>query len=61
MYYVVVVWARDLLRTLSLGHPFTPQTDHSAMKQLLTNKMATGEQATGIRDGSKARKRGYAS
>ena len=42
---LAVVWSTDLFRTLLLGHQFVLSTDHSALKQLLTNKTTTGRQA----------------
>ena len=42
---LAVVWSTVLFRTLLLGHHFVLQTDHSALKQLLTNKTATGRLA----------------
>ena len=40
-----VVWSTELFRTMLLGHQFTLQTDHSALRNLLTNKVAQGRLA----------------
>ena len=42
---LAVVWSTDFFRTMLLGHHFTLQTDHSALRQLLTNKEAKGRLA----------------
>ena len=44
---LAMVWPADLFRTLllAMGHQFVLQTNHSALKQLLTNKTATGRLA----------------
>ena len=39
---LAVVWATELFRTLLLGVPFTVETDHSALKQILTTKDSAG-------------------
>ena len=42
---LAVVWATELFRTLLLGIPFTLETDHSALKQILTTKDSSGRLA----------------
>jgi hypothetical protein len=42
---LAVVWATELFRTLLLGTPFTLETDHSALKQILTTKDSAGRLA----------------
>ena len=42
---LAVVWATELFRTLLLGNPFTVETDHSALKQILTTKDSAGRLA----------------
>ena len=39
------MWATELFRTLLLGIPFTLETDHSALKQILTTKDSAGRLA----------------
>jgi transposase InsO family protein len=42
---LAVVWATELFRTLLLGKPFTLETDHSALRQILTTKDSAGRLA----------------
>jgi hypothetical protein len=42
---LAVVWATESHRTLLLGNPFTLETDHSALKQLLADKASVGRLA----------------
>jgi len=42
---LAVVWSTEWFVTMLLGHQFTLHTDHSALRNLLTNKVAQGRLA----------------